>query len=826
MVWSQFKYLAIVFVFALVAVYFLYRKHEVLAAPSKRRTREELVFLGVISGIGLLAIYWHLYTQKLGFCFGPGDTGTDTIEQYVPFYTNLVENIRSGNFDIWSFEYGLGVNLPSYQTWLYDPFNLILIPLGLLLGTAHLSLALVLTQSTRIVISAYLFDHLLTRFCESPLARIVASILYAFSSYLLLLGQNFFLGSMLPMVTLVVLCYELYLEEQSPVAFLRVTISIAVILLWSAYISFMVLLFAAAYLLLRIFARKAGEIPTSYLICIAKMALPVICGLLLSCVLLVPYAHFLLQETSRTSSSSSMASKVAGSLGFVNADWIPAIFSRLFGGSLLNNGSNTTAAIVSDLGEVGYTGSFPYEFIQLGFSCGILLLLSQFFDWAVKDTSRREKILIGISTLLVLLYCFGQFLPTLFTAMVRFQYRSSGILGIPICIAIAIAIEKRVLPDKCAKVPLVVAFVASGAILAWSLLHAASGRLPSVVFGFLLAVAFACLIGGNRAPRYTIALNTIFVAAVIASTFFDGFYCTNNRNLLSIESFPHSFAAPEDSNTAAALDYVRTLDNDMYRLDKTFCDHYLASDSWIEHYDGASAYNSTLDADLLDFYDQLWPEAECSWAYYTQMYSNDPNPDQSVLNLVGLRYVFSYNELPYEWAELLQKVGPLYVYRVSGSDGFASIRGRVVSESEANALPDAASRRELLSDAVIVPDEMAAANNALHGNTNVSFAMSKASEHELVGNCESDGEGVVCVPVPHTGSWNVEIDGQEVDTFRADYGFVGFLMPSGSHSVTVTYETEGAKVGSILSILGVMVTGVCCALLAWNAHKNAPREGM
>ena len=51
-------------------------------------------------------------------------------------------------------------------------------------------------------------------------------------------------------------------------------------------------------------------------------------------------------------------------------------------------------------------------------------------------------------------------------------------------------------------------------------------------------------------------------------------------------------------------------------------------------------------------------------------------------------------------------------------------------------------------------------------------------------------------------------------------------MPSGSHSVTVTYETEGAKAGLILSILGVIVTGACCALLAWNARKNAFREGM
>lgn len=820
MVWSNYKYLAVVLLAALATFYAMYHRYRYLNSTSKSRTKDELVFLGVISALGLAAIYWRLYAQKVGFCFGPGDTGTDTIEQYVPFYTNLVENIRSGNFDIWSFEYGLGVNLPSYQTWLYDPFNLIFIPLGLLLGTGHLSLALVITQSVRILLSVYLFDHLLTRFCENPLARLVASLLYGFSSYLLLLGQNFFLGSMLPMLTLVVLCYELYLEKQSVPAFLRVTVSVAVILLWSAYISFMVLLFAAIYLLLRIFATRKEEKPLGILQLILKMALPVVCGAFLSCVLFIPYAHFLLQETSRTSSGSSMGDKVVGSLGLVNLDWVPAIFSRLFGGSLLNNGSNTTAGIVSDLGEVGYTGSFPYEFIQLGFSCGILLLLSQFFHWAATELDKRGKILVGISTLLVLLYCFGQFLPTLFTGMVRFQYRSSGMLGIPVCIAVAIALEKRILPGKAAVASLIIAAVLSFAVLGWSLFNAASGKLPSAVFVLLVVVGLACLIAACKLPNFAQLLNLVFMGTLVASSFFDGFYCTNNRNLLSIESFPHSFASPADANTDGALEYVRGLDNDMYRIDKTYCDHFLASDSWIEHYDGASAYNSTLDADLLDFYDQLWPEAECSWAYYTQMFSNDPAPDASVLNLIGLRYVFSYGEMTNDWATLSQKVGPLYVYRVEGSDGFASVRGNVVSESEAKALPDAASRRKLLADSVIVPDDIATAYADKLGASNVSAYMEKANEHELTGAFEGDADGAVVVPVPYTGTWDVTVDGQPVESFRADYGFVGFILPSGSHEVTVTYRTEGQGMGIALSLVGIVVTALCCFFLSRSGKKT------
>ena len=513
-----------------------------------------------------------------------------------------------------------------------------------------------------------------------------------------------------------------------------------------------------------------------------------------------------------------MADKFVGSLGFVNIDWIPAILSRLLGGSLLNNGSNTTAAIVSDMGEVGYTGSFPYEFIQLGFSCGVLLLLSQFFHWAATELDLRGRALVGVSTVLVLLFCFGQFLPTLFTAMVRFQYRSSGVLGIPICIALALALEKRILPGKVAVVPLVGSFVVSIAVLSWSLFHAASGKLPSAVFGIMLVSSFVCIVAALRVREAGRALNVAFLGIIVASAFFDGFYCSNNRNLLPIESFPHSFAAPEDANTEAALDYVRGLDDDMYRVDKTYCDHFLASDSWIEHYDGASAYNSTLDADLLDFYDQLWPEAECSWAYYTQMYFNDPAPDANVLNLIGLRYVFSYDEQPHEWAEFVQKVGSVNVYRVRGSEGFASVRGNVIGESKADAMTDAESRRQVLKDAVIVPDEVAEQVSGL-GASSSSVSMRKLSEHKLVGDFDIDKEGVVCVPVPYTGTWEVAIDGQSTETFRADYGFVGFLVPAGSHSITVTYHTEGQNLGLALSFVGIAITAMCCVFLGRKGKK-------
>ena len=806
--WSNYRYLVLVLIISILVGLWAYRRRETLCGLSKARTIEELLLLGMLSIVGIAAIYWRVYTQKVGFAFGPGDISTDTLDQYVPFYTNLVERISSGSFGAWSFEYGLGANMPSYQTWLYDPFNIILVPLTLIMGVGKLSLALVLTQSLKILTCAFLFDHLLTRFCGIPLARAIASVLYAFSSFLILLGQHYFLGSLFPVLTFVVLCYELFLEKQSARSFLLVTACVAVVLLWSAYIAWMVLLFAAIYLLIRLVYLRWASGWRGVLKGVGMMCVPVVCGFLLSGVLLVPYALFLTQETARTSSDATLIGKVSSHLGPVNLDWVPVILSRLLGGSLLNNGFNNDP-IVSDLSDVSYWGSFAQEFIQLGYSCGALILLSQFFCWLFKEGDKRQKISVEIATVLVLLYCFNQLLPTLFTGMVRFQYRSSAILSIPVCIAIAIALEKCVIPNRIAPVPLYVASLATFILLGWSMCHAVTGKLPAAVFGVLTVFVFVMLVLGAKLPNHSGMAITLALAGIVASTFFDGFYCTNNRGLVPLSSFPGFSESEVDKTTIEALGEILQDDTSMYRVEKTYHDHSLASDSMIQRYYGASQYNSTLDSDLLEFYDKLWPEAECSWAVYTQLYTEDVAVDPEILNLLGIRYVFSRDDIDLPWMQLESDADNVMTYRVSGSDSFLTLRGKVVSETEADNLGSAEARRSLLSDSVIVPDQVANSYSGMLDGFHATSSINKTGEGELEGRLSSDGLAVACLPVPNTGCWDVYIDGRKTESFRADYGFVGFIVPSGDHEISAVYRTEGEDVGILLSLFGVFTTVAC-----------------
>lgn len=814
--WSEYTYLAAAALAAIALLVVMLRLSPALSTPTRRRTPLELVCLGAVVLLALFVIYGNFFLGRSFFAYTVGDPGSDAIEQYVPFYSNLIANMRDGSFGLWnywSFEYELGVNAAGYQSWFYDPFNLLVIPLGLLFGDASLAYVLVFAQAVKVVLSAYLFDHLLTRYCETPLARILGSSLYSICSFMLINGQHYWLGSIFPVFTLTVLLFELYLERASVSRFFAATVITAALMGWTAYVAFMVLLFVAIYLLLRIPVVLERPGIKRYLLTVWRLCVPVACGALLAGVLFVPYALFLLTETSRTGSSASLLERVVESLtNFTNLDWIPAMLSRFMGSSLVTTGLTSIGQMLSVDNGVGYSTNYTYEFILLGYSCGVFVLLSQFFSWVRRDCDRTVKVVVVISTALVALYCLNHFLPTLATAMVRLQYRSSFALAVPVCAAMALGFEKRVMTGRIAWGPLVASLVLSALVLGWSLWKALMGRFLTCFFIAALVAAVIALVVASRRPSWAPRLAVVFSGLLVATSAVDGFMGTNVRIHTDGAYFPLSGLSECGTNTLAALDYVREHDPSFYRIEKTHLDWTPLNDSLIQHYPGVSAYNSTPDSEVDEFYHKLWSESISPWAVYSQGFWY--NPDQpAIMELLGVRYVLSIDPIDFAWLEPVAEVDGIRIYRnVNADTSIASIRQNVVSVSEADALPDSAARRELLATSVIVPDEVAAELPEFGGSEAAAPAecsvelFVQGDESQLAGTVSCSEDSVVCLSIPHTGTWRVAVDGAEVETFTANYGFVGFVLPAGSHEVTATYELRGLGVGLVCTCVGAVAT--------------------
>ena len=782
----------------------------------RRRDARELALLCCGLALGVALVYGAMLAGRRLFAFGPGDAGTDTIDQYIPFYLNLIGRVREGSFLSFNFDYGLGTSVTSFQSWLFDPFNLALVPLGLALGEERLALVLVVVQTLKVFCVGLLFDHLLVGFCDSRLARVVGSLLYAFSGYLILWGQHYWLGSTFVIFTALVLVLELLMQERTSVRLLLVSVVVAVAVGWSAYTAFMSLVAAALYVLLRLpfHLRGSGVVP--YLAALAWVAAPVACGLLLSGALFLPYALFLVNETGRVTGGTPLPARLAASFAPILKNWVPYLLSRFVGSGLVNTGAVGFTPEVADLASTNFQRGFAYEFPVLGYSAGCLMLLSQFFSWLYREGSRRERALCTAAALLVVFYLFDQFLPTLLNAMAYVNYRSSFVLALPVCLAMSMALERRVMAGRVSIPPLLASAALTLLVVLWSLAHTLNGRLVCLLFAAAtLAIAWALWMMGRRGwSRAGRLAQAALVTALLASSMGDAFFVTNVRGTLGIGDMPGQRS--RDYDTVAALQELRETDRGFWRVDKLYADWTPYNDSLAQSYPSATTYNSTIDSDLREFLDRLWPEA------YNQggamEYSLRNAPDSSgVAGLLDVRYVLSKEPLDAPWASLRTRVGSVYVYENAEARSLGTLRQRVVGESEANALSGAKERRALLEDGMIVPDEVAAtepgrrlAQTSPNGRAAGFGDFVRNADGSLEASASADADAVACVAVPHADGWRVLVDGNEVESFRADYGFVGFFLPEGEHHVQLSFTPAGLGAGCAMSLAGAVACLVLC----------------
>lgn len=813
--WSSYYYLAGCAILASLLFIAMIRLIPRLVGPSSSFSLLEGTTLGSILVLGILIIYFNFYVGESYYAYW--DSGTDTIEQYVPFYLNMVESIRQGTFGAWCADYGLGTSSMAYQSWALDPFNVVLVPICLLFGDQALNFALVFTQSLKILLCGFLFNRVLARYCETPLARIVGATVYAFCGFLILWGQHYWLGSVIVVATALLVLLEAIISKWTVPRFIGLCLITAVSCIMSTYSGFMVMVFGTTYAVLRI--AYLSDSPRAFFALFGRAAFPVVCGLLISAVTLVPYATSLLTESGRISSgdSSLLASASSYITRFVPLSWISFILSRMLGNSLITTSPQPAASFSL---EEGVELNFTYEFIQLGFSIAVLILLGQFFAWLWRKGNRKTKIIACVATLICLLYCFNLFLPALTNVFADVKYRSCFAIAAPVCIALAIAFEKCVMNGKVYRVNFVVMSFASLAIVGWSAVNSVNARL--LCFAMLLALVV--LVVGTaflvRRPGSTIALVCV-CACMFGSMFVDGFYTVNGRATASVDNFPSAIADTESSDAAtiAALEWIAEQDDGFYRVEKTYADWTAVSDGMVQSYSGVSNYNSTIDSDLAEFYRKVWPEVFGTAVPAVQVFLNDPYQPE-LLRLLGISYLLSYDDLTFDWCEKLTEIDGVSVYKVLGADTVITAYSSFVTENEADSMT-ADERKNVVAGSAIIEESVA--DTLLLTATQTDCSMQENGAGALSGTISTDGSAVVCLSIPYTTGWHVSVDGQEVETFRLDYGFIGFTVDEGEHQITAQYIPNGWATGATVGCVGVLVTIVSCVILAWRRRKMQVR---
>ena len=175
------------------------------------------------------------------------DIGSDTWQQYIMNYTSIVNHLRNGNFSLWDFNNGLGINQFNFN--LFDPFLMLLYGAGVVLGPAHMLLYINVIQVLKILAAGAAFYWFLSQFSFSAQAKLIASYTYALNGFLLVWGQHYQFGTVVIYFPLMLLFCEKFIQKKKGKALFSVMVFLCGI--YSVYFTYMCLAATGLYLLFR-----------------------------------------------------------------------------------------------------------------------------------------------------------------------------------------------------------------------------------------------------------------------------------------------------------------------------------------------------------------------------------------------------------------------------------------------------------------------------------------------------------------------------------------------------------------------------------------------
>lgn len=66
-------------------------------------------------------------------------------------------------------------------------------------------------------------------------------------------------------------------------------------------------------------------------------------------------------------------------------------------------------------------------------------------------------------------------------------------------------------------------------------------------------------------------------------------------------------------------------------------------------------------------------------------------------------------------------------------------------------------------------------------------------------------EGLICATITQDGGWTAAIDGEPTQTLLLCDNLIGFRVPEGEHSITLTYHVPGLTAGALVSLLSLLI---------------------
>ncbi len=654
-----------------------------------------LLLAVLISLTGAIAYFPYVFGNSL-FMFK--DIGSDTAEQYIMQYSSIVNHIRNGNFSLWDFTNGFGTSM--YQLNLFNPSLWLLYLVGIIAGPQMMARFLIYLHLLLLVLAGCMAWKYLSEFRFPFEAKLIAAYLYAFNGFLTVWGQHYQFSMMLVFLPLLLSLLERSMARKrfSP----AVVVCTACMMLCTYYLSYMVLLFCAMYVPVRLFQTRREGIG-GFFKALFLHGFALLLGVFMGILNMLPSYGLVFNVSGRMSSETSFIQRcIIAFRPWPNISYYKTLVRRLL--------SSTLEEIDAITGG-GYTGHANfYEAPNLFFSVLLVILLVQF----VICIFRKRN--VGIRTRLVQIFTLAACVFSLCIAFGSFVFNA---FSLPFCrhtfllmplfaLLTAYMLTEIIHEHHFSVIGALISIVPS----VWLCLQRAGNitiltyRLNAQITAvtIVLAAVFLFLLSREKPARQKYLFYVLLCLTVGLNVTADTYTTAAKRGLSADdEEYQENMYG---SDWTALQTYLTDTDGDFYRLEKDYEAGSHCMDSAGQYYRGISTYNSTSNKYILEFLDKVTPELYyVNSVHWTFRQITD---ETDYANLFGIKYVVSQSAVPpASNYELEQTFGSLYLYRNTEWTSFASFYTQTLSDYDFETNEDLLNTDALLSDYLLLDDEAA-----------------------------------------------------------------------------------------------------------------------
>lgn len=774
---------------------------ELVLKSSKKDNKVDKIFWAILI-LSLCVIFYNFIIGNAYYMYY--DIGSDTKDQYFPYFLNEVLNLKDGMFSTWNFQYGLGESLFSVNAWTFDIFSMILVLVSFIIGASKLQYFLVWMQILKIIVVFILSKKYLSYFLKDRTSICLASYLSAMNGFLFLWGQHYFLGTSCVYILLMLCAIEYFLAKKSKKSLIYLALSTASLLIFSYYIAYMVLAVSGIYFVFRyIYIQRKIEIKpmiTSF----GKCLYGVIIGMLLSGIIFVPSCYHILTSSSRLSDAgTNIFTRIVQSFTHsFNFDYVQTRLSRLMSNNLLCMNDN-----------VNYQNTNYYELPQLFCTIFIIFFLVQWIIYEFKKSKTKKDYTFFVLKLVALyLLIFNGVSGLILNAFAYEAYRYTY-LAIPfLALIVGIVFEKVIKENKINIWGLIISAGLSIGVwwISYQKVTIENINVAQLMLIFLI-IGFIVLMFINKKNKHSKVFMGIFIFLIISTTIFDDYITTNHRKYKEASDFPLIWNKSElIDDTGKAVSWIKENDKSFYRIEEYgYSNISTFGDPFIYQLPSTTWYNTTSSEDICEFYDKVYPNA--NFLKYYKITSLKDEADLQALYLLNSKYILTKGPIDIDGVEEINRFGEVYVYNNTKTNSIAKWYTKTITKDEFAQL-EGNERNSKLYDYVITNDSIKLDENARA--TVSEFNLIKQTE--LTGNVMSEGTGLLMLSVPAQEGWNVYIDDELVENYKVDYGFIGVVVPTGEHEIKLKYSVPKIEIGIIFSCIGLINLAIIIILIRKN----------